>query len=105
MLCCFRKSCAVGCDADMPTSEFFAFLVPVAWRRHNLHGRSGLRNTMYSLATRTCNRTPCFADIMLYPTSATATSRKHTNEGNADSAVEHQAPLLISTEQISPANQ
>ena len=42
---------------------------------------------------------------MLYPTSATATSRKHTNEGNADSAVEHQAPLLISTEQISPANQ
>jgi PAS domain S-box-containing protein len=38
-------------------------------------------------------------------TSATATSRKHTNEGNADFAVEHQTPLTTPTEQISPANQ
>ena len=33
------------------------------------------------------------------------TSRKHTNGGNADSAVERQAPLTISTGQISSANQ
>jgi len=33
------------------------------------------------------------------------TSRKHTNEGKADFAVEHQAPVTISTKQISPANQ
>jgi PAS domain S-box-containing protein len=33
------------------------------------------------------------------------TSRKHTNEGNADFAVKHQAPLTTPTEQISPANQ
>jgi PAS domain-containing protein len=33
------------------------------------------------------------------------TSRRHANEGNADSAVEHQAPLTITARQISPANQ
>ena len=33
------------------------------------------------------------------------TSRKHTNGGNADSAVERQARLTISTGQISSANQ
>ena len=32
------------------------------------------------------------------------TSRRYKNEGNADPAVEHQAPLTIVTEQISPAN-
>jgi PAS domain S-box-containing protein len=33
------------------------------------------------------------------------TSRKHSNEGKADFSVEHQAPVTISPEQISPANQ
>jgi hypothetical protein len=33
------------------------------------------------------------------------TSRKHNSEGNAYSAVEHQVPLRVSTEQISPAKQ
>jgi PAS domain-containing protein len=32
------------------------------------------------------------------------TSRRRKNEGNADSAVEHQAPLTISTKQNSPEN-
>src|ERR1700758_3774491 len=33
------------------------------------------------------------------------TSRRQKSEGNADSALEHQAPLAISTGQIFPANQ
>jgi PAS domain-containing protein len=33
------------------------------------------------------------------------TSRRHKNEGNAYPDIDHQPPLTISTQQISPANQ